>query len=102
MPVPIYFRFDDREANVTQDEAGEIANALSRASYLHNQILTRLDGALSTPIAMDAAPDEDLAALQRVLTSLAAARDLSPAVRVLERRTAEEIQRREKPPLRTV
>ena len=41
MPVPIYFRFDDREAHVTQDEAGEIANALSPGSYLHNQILAR-------------------------------------------------------------
>jgi hypothetical protein len=89
VPVPVYFKFGEREANVTQDEAREFAADLDPASPLHSQILARVDGNVTSPIDMDFLADEDLVALSRAIRSREERGDeVAPGPRLLGQRLA--------------
>jgi hypothetical protein len=88
MPMPVYFDVAGREANVTDDEARELAARLPAELELHRSIMARVGVSASSPVRLDVGGDEqrNLGALYQAIESLAEEGDLSPAIRTLRNR----------------
>jgi hypothetical protein len=95
MPAPVFFIFGDREANVTHDEAREIAGRL-RAGSLRADIMARVEEIASGPLVFDERADaeESLPALRDAISSVEEEHELSTAMKALKRRTIDAIDHR--------
>jgi hypothetical protein len=90
MPMPVYFDVSGREANVTHDEARELAALLPSEMDLRRSIMSRVDDNVSSLVRLDVGGDEhgNLIALHRAVEALAQQRELSPGLRTLQNRIA--------------
>src|SRR4051812_36991887 len=90
MPMPVYFDVSGREANVTHDEARELAARLPSEMDLRRSIMSRVNDNVSTLVRLDLGGDEhgNLVALYQAGESIARERELSRALKNLQDRLA--------------
>jgi hypothetical protein len=88
MPMPVFFKFGEREVGLTDDEARDLASRLPPET-LHNHIMMRVGVNDPVPVQMDVGGDEEgnLRALYAAIEALDGESDLSPAVKNLRRCT---------------